>query len=62
MVNVDNERRLHGVESLHLVDATVMPSIVNADTDTITIMIGDKVADMISLRQSALRANVSPPA
>jgi choline dehydrogenase len=45
---VVNERlQVHGVQGLRVADASIMPDIVNANTNLPCIMIGEKCADMI---------------
>jgi choline dehydrogenase len=47
MAVVDPRLRVHGVEGLRVADASIMPSIVTANTNPASIMIGEKAADLV---------------
>ncbi|MGN8547077.1 GMC family oxidoreductase [Bradyrhizobium sp. 13971] len=48
---VDNELRVHGLDRLRIVDASIMPTMPSANTYATTLMIAEKAADMIQGRQ-----------
>ena len=44
---VDQHLRVHGMQGLRVVDASIMPDCIRANTVATTIMIGERVADLI---------------
>lgn len=44
---VDPQLRVYGIKGLRVADASVMPSVTSGNTNAASIMIGEKVADMI---------------
>lgn len=47
MAVTDPELRVHGINNLRVVDASVMPQIINGNLNAPTIMIAEKAADLI---------------
>jgi choline dehydrogenase len=47
MAVVDGQGRVHGVQALRVVDASIMPLIVSGNLNVPTIMMAEKIADAI---------------
>jgi choline dehydrogenase len=45
---VDDQLKVHGLEGLRVVDASIMPRMISANLNASTMMIADKASDLIS--------------
>ncbi|WP_272519842.1 MULTISPECIES: choline dehydrogenase [Providencia] len=50
MAVVDGAGRVHGIENLRVIDASIMPLIITGNLNATTIMIAEKIADKIRNR------------
>lgn len=49
---VDHTLKVHGIENLRVVDASIMPTITSGNTNSPTVMIGEKGAEEIMQEHS----------
>ena len=49
---VDPSCNVHGLDGLMVVDASVMPDVIRANTNATTVMIAEKIADQIMKNSS----------
>ena len=57
MAVVDGEGRVHGMEALRVVDASIMPQITTGNLNAPTIMLAEKIADRIRGREALARVD-----
>lgn len=58
MAVVDGKARVHGIEGLRVVDASIMPDVVSGNLNVPTIMMAEKLADVIRGRTPLPREEV----
>ena len=44
---VDQYGRVHGLDNLRVVDASIMPDVTRANTNATAIVIGERIADLM---------------
>jgi choline dehydrogenase len=47
MAVVDDRLRVHGLEGLWVIDASIMPTMLSANINAATLMLADKASDFI---------------
>jgi choline dehydrogenase len=55
---VDDQLRVHGIDRLRVIDASIMPTMLSANLNAATMMIGEKGADLVRGRGSLPSAEV----
>lgn len=50
-VPIDTKCRVHGIDSLRVIDSSVMPTMTNGNINAPTIMIAEKAADHLLGRE-----------
>jgi choline dehydrogenase len=59
---VDDQLRVHGLQGLRVVDASIMPRMISANLNASTLMIADKASDMIRGKTALEAVKFAEPA
>ena len=51
---VDDQLRVHGLQGLRVIDASIMPRMISANLNASTLMIADKASDLIRGRSASM--------
>lgn len=54
MAVVDGHLRVHGIQGLRVVDASIMPTITGGNTNSPTLMIAEKAARWIIAEKTSI--------
>ncbi len=55
---VDDQLRVHGLQNLRVIDASIMPRMISANLNASTMMIADRASDLVRGRRPLEAANV----
>jgi choline dehydrogenase len=55
---VDSELKVHGIDGLRVADASIMPTVTSGNTNAPSVMIGEKLSELITKRFTAPLASV----
>ena len=59
MAVVDDQLRVHGMQQLRVIDASIMPTMMSANLNAATMTIGEKGADMV-MKKPQLESIILP--
>jgi hypothetical protein len=54
----DSRMRVHGLQNLRVIDASIMPRMISANLNASTMMIADKASDLIRGKRAPVSSEV----